>query len=389
MAFAILVLALGPGRMAAAQTTPCCFEDGIGARPGIEFAVERYYQSLENAGDMEAHVYRFDSEANALASLEAIDAGQVGGVLPGDAAIQVDALGPNTRAYAWVYDTATANSATILTVEETLLYIVSITVTAGGTVDAVDLATTTIQGMIATNAGADPGEYDDSGYSTGGLWDKLPPGDDENPPGYRVFWDEQLYPVPNSYEFDFATLEGIQDAVSRQYSGDTTALQTPETAPATTYFLTSLAAGFDTPEHAETALEPFHSELLAALSTESQLTMESVDPGDLGDRALAAFGSGEQDGVTVEVTMVSVQADAYLYLVRAVGVGVDAGALETATAVIQAMIDAEAGDEPGEFDEYGESTGGLWDKLPVEGDDVLGGLIPETDEQVYPALPEE
>jgi hypothetical protein len=266
---------------------------------------------------------------------------------------------------------------------------VSITVTAGGTVDAVALATTTIQGMIATNAGADPGEYDDSGYSTGGLWDKLPPGDDENPPGYRVFWDEQLYPVPNSYGFDFATFGGIQDAVARQYSGDTTALETPDTAPATTYVLTALVAGFDTDEHAEAPLETFHSEQVAAISGESTLSMESVDPGDLGDRALAAFGSGEVDGVAVEVTIVSVQADAYLYVVRAVGVGADAGVLGTATAVAQAMIDAEAGDEPGEFDEYGESTGGLWDKLPVEGDDVLGELIPEMDEELYPAVPEE
>jgi hypothetical protein len=387
---AIVVLKIGVGRVAVAQT-PCCYGDNAGTRPGIEAAVSRFYTTDGNPNQLSAYVFRFDSEANALGSLEAIDAQYVGGILPDDAAIQIDALGPDTHAYAWEYEPSGVDQARILTADGVYLYIVSVVPWDQG-IDAVALGTTTIQEMIAAPAGDDPGTFEADGTSTGGLWDKLPPGDGQSPAGFSVGWDEQLYPEPEATDeetdpdaFDFAALEGIQRAVSRSYSGDTSVLESPETAPAATYFLNAFAGEFDSADHAAAAVEPLHADLQASFADELSITMERVDPGNLGDQAVADFGTAEEDGVTYELALVFVQANSYVYGVIAVGIGTDSGSMETATAVVEAMTEAEAGSGDGEYDESGVFlTGGLWDKLPAEGDAVLNGLVPEEDEQVYP-----
>ena len=59
-------------------------------------------------------------------------------------------------------------------------------------------------------------------------------------------------------------------------------------------------------------------------------------------------------------------------------------ARELAEDLAQATIDADAGDSDAQFDDFGGSTGGLWDKLPAAGDDVLQGMEPAYDETLYP-----
>jgi hypothetical protein len=387
---AIVVLTIGEGRVVVAQT-PCCYGDNAGTRPGIEAAVSRYYTTDGNPNHMSAYVFRFDSEANALGSLEAIDAQHAGGILPDDAAIQVDALGPDTHAYSWEYEPSGLDAADILTADGVYLYIVSV-VPWDQEIDAVTLGTTTVQEMIAAPAGDDPGTFQSDGTSTGGLWDKLPPGDGESPAGFSVGWDEQVYPEPETTDeetdpdaFDFAALEGIERAVTRSYSGDTSVLASPENAPATTYFINAFVGEFDSADHAAVALEPLRAEGQASLGDELSITMERVDPGDIGDQAVADFGTTNEDGVRYELAVIIVQAERYVYEVVAVGIGTDTGSLETATSVVEAMVEAEAGSGDGEYDESGVFlTGGLWDKLPAEGDAVLNGLVPEEDEEVYP-----
>jgi hypothetical protein len=386
----IIALEGGQARVAVAQT-PCCYGDNAGTRPGIEAAVSRYYTTDGNPNHLSAYVFRFDGEANALASLEAIDAQHAGGILPDDAAISIDELGPNTHAYSWEYEPSGLDAADILTADGVYLYIVSV-VPWDQEIDAVALATTTIQEMIAAPAGDDPGTLQSDGSSAGGLWDKLPPGDGESPAGFSVGWDEQVYPEPETTDeetdpdaFDFAALDGIERAVTRSYSGDTSVLASPETAPATTYFLNAFVGEFDSADHAAAALEPLYTNLQASFADDLSITMEGVDPGNLGDQAIADFGTAEEDGVTYELALIFVQVDPYVYGVIAVGIGTDTGSMETATDVVEAMTEAEAGSGDGEYDESGIFlTGGLWDKLPADGDAVLHGLVPEEDEQVYP-----
>jgi hypothetical protein len=161
-------------------------------------------------------------------------------------------------------------------------------------------------------------------------------------------------------------------------------MESPETAPATTYYLTVLVAEFDAADQAEAAVEPLHQQARESVSADGSLVMEDVDPGDLGEVAQAATGTAEEEGVFYEVSVVTVQDGPYLYITIALGIG-EAGTLETTAAVIAAMLAAETGSEDGTFDAAGGSTGGLWEKFPVAGDAVLQGMMPESDQQLYPA----
>lgn len=379
----VVVVAIGgAGRDASAQVLEGWERRTLG-QPGLEQAVARFYSDAQQ-NLLGAYVSRFDSEPNALAAFEAIIATQTDPSWT-DSAVEIDTLGPNTRAYA-SESAVTGNSADMLTVEGPYLYITAFT-TYATAVDPVAIATTTIESMIAADAGEGLGEFHLDGTSSGGPWDKLPPGDMESPPGFSVDYDDQAYPEVAETDpeaFDFATLGGIQRAVARTYNGDLAALETPETAPAATYLLSALVVEFDTADHAAAALEPLHAEAQASSAENLSITMDQVEPGDLGDQATASFGVTEADGLRYELVGVTVRADVYLYQVFAVGIGTDTGSQATATAIIEAMIASGAGSGAGSYDESGQSAGGLWDKLPALGDAVLNGLIPESDEAVHP-----
>jgi hypothetical protein len=361
-----------------------------GSLTGIEQAVARYFYSLDSI-NLDAFVFRFNSDANALAGLEAMDSDYIEADFSrADDAIEIGSFGQETRAYASESELA-GNSADILVVDGPFAYIATV-LTYETDVDPVGLATGIIQAMIAAEAGEGLGEYDPEGGSTGGLWDKLPAlGEDQISESFWSSEDTQFYPElrePGDSAFDFAAFDGIQRVVARGYSGDIDALATPETAPADTYFLQALVAEFDTADHAtasfDTLLESSADDLTGELTGDLELTTEDVELGDLGDRARAIFGTGEEEGVTVEVSVLVVQDGAFMYVVFAAGVGEDAGSMDTAKAIIGAMMDASAGEGDGEFDDTGSSIGGLWDKLPAAGDEVLGGLLPDTDEVQYP-----
>jgi len=373
---AVLALTLSSGGAAVAQNTSR-FGENVEMLPGIVQAVSRHYGS--NDAYLHAFVFAFETGADAQAALETLDAEHQERFT--DDSIAIDPVGTETRAY-----THDATWTEVLTWDGPYVYVVS-AVQFGTEVDLVELATNLIQTMIDTEAGEGLGEFDPDGNSTGGLWDKLPPGGGE---ALLVFWssqDEQHFPErtdPEDGELDFGGFAGIQRAVARNYSGDTSVLATPETAPATTYFLGAAVAAFDSSEDAAAALEPIHAQSTATFTEEFSITPEPADPGDIGDQVRANVGTTEQDGLTVELTTIVVQDGAYVYVVAAVGVGTDTGVLETATGVIETMIAAGVGSGDGTFDETGGSTGGLWDKFPAEGDAALNGLVPEEDSQLYP-----
>jgi hypothetical protein len=301
-------------------------------------------------------------------------------------AITIEGLGSQTRAYHNVIE-GTSSAALILSQDATYVYIVD-GYTYGEGADAVTPATEAMRAMIAAAAGEGLDVFREDGTSTGGAWDKLPPGDGVSPPGFTTGYDEQFYPEPQDDTsdggVDFAQFEGARRAVARSYIGDTSMLASPEAAPVSTYYLAALVAEFGTPEHAAAALDPLYAQASESFVADSGITLEPVELDELGDLSRAATGTVEEDGVTLELSIILVQADAYLYLVVALGVGSGAGTLDASAAVIEAMMAAEAGSGDGTFDGAGGSTGGLWDKLPAAGDPALQGLTPESDEQVYP-----
>jgi hypothetical protein len=61
-------------------------------------------------------------------------------------------------------------------------------------------------------------------------------------------------------------------------------------------------------------------------------------------------------------------------------------ALAFARELSRAVIEANAGTGEGSYSGVGTSTGGIWDKLPTTGDEVLDGLESLSDDQDYPEL---
>jgi hypothetical protein len=145
-----------------------------------------------------------------------------------------------------------------------------------------------------------------------------------------------------------------------------------------------LVAEFDTADHASASFDTVYETSVDDLIKQFSLAMEDVESGDLGDQARATTGTGEQDGLPVELCILVVQDGQFVYVVTALGVGENPGSIEKAREISETIVDAPAGSGEGEYDDTGNSTGGLWDKFPAAGDDVLGDLVPEQDYLVYP-----
>lgn len=182
-------------------------------------------------------------------------------------------------------------------------------------------------------------------------------------------------------------LEGLQHAVVRAYSLDYSALfaeATPGaelTVPGGVFLLGATILEFDTSGHAETALTQIDAETNASgeAGMGGEAEVSSIDLG-LGDNSVGYVGVEDLEGQQVETVIALVQDDTYLYFVVASGSGEDMQAL--ATDFTSGIIERD-GSGPGEFNEDGTSTGGLWDKYPEAGDDLTSGLIPY-DQVLYP-----
>lgn len=205
-------------------------------------------------------------------------------------------------------------------------------------------------------------------------------------------------------EFDFSSLEGIEQVVSRSYTVDFTALleqlSTPGAEmdptvmaamenPAGMQYIVGIIAKFDDDGHAEDGLGKLSEEFTAnSDDVTGGAELEEVDLGDIGDHRVGYTATEDQEGTQVQVALILVQKDEYVYGVIISNGGGDA--VEPAKAVVEKMIDNDEGDDV-EIDEAGNSTGGLWDKFPKADDEELQGLVPIADQQLYPAeeTPEE
>jgi hypothetical protein len=192
--------------------------------------------------------------------------------------------------------------------------------------------------------------------------------------------------------FDFSQLEGVEEVVSRTYSADLTALIESVTPGADfdpsvlggegLFSLTAVVAKFDGDDNAEAGLEAIAGEFTAqADELTGGAELEEVDLGDLGDNRVGYQATVEQEDFAGRVAVLAVQQDEFLY--AAIGTSFGADPVEPSTTAIEAMIEADEGDDV-ETDENGVHSGGLWDKLPRDGDESLGTLTAIGDEQLYP-----
>lgn len=197
-------------------------------------------------------------------------------------------------------------------------------------------------------------------------------------------------------QFDFSQLEGIEQVVGRNYSMDFEALMSasPEAIEDMAYptgIVTAFAvvAKFDGDDNAEAGWESlrdaFGEQAATMMGTEDAEVTE-IDVEDLADNAAGYSSTVDEDGMTFNVAILILREGEFVYS-SIVSTGGD-DATEPATALAEAMIDADAGDGEGEANEDGVYSGGLWDKFPAEGDESVEGLIIATDEQIYPETEE-
>ena len=195
---------------------------------------------------------------------------------------------------------------------------------------------------------------------------------------------------------DLSQFEGIQHGVSRSWSIDFAAMMemTPTGededpfADMTGLFLVGgFILEFEEDGNAEDAFTSFQDlsdeEVAGELDEDGSATIVREDLDDLGDQATAFTVTTEEEEFGGTYRYVIVQDGNYLLM------AITAGTTEEDVAVADEFasemvdnLDGQSG--PGEFDEEGGSTGGLWDIFPSGDDEMFEGLVPLGDEVIYP-----
>ena len=187
-------------------------------------------------------------------------------------------------------------------------------------------------------------------------------------------------------------LEGIESAIARTWSIDYDALTaaSPQSVNLNDWEgLSALSAQvmqFGSAEDAAAAYMLFEQNMVASLSTMEQggtPTVDSEQIPDLGDGAAATTLVTVTEDTETHLRYVVVQDDRTVVVVTALaGTAGNAAAADALASWI--VNEGEISPDPVTFDPAGFSRGGIWGLLPPSGDDVLGGLIPLRDDQLYP-----
>jgi hypothetical protein len=200
---------------------------------------------------------------------------------------------------------------------------------------------------------------------------------------------------PPMAPFEFGELEGARQAVSRTYTIDVASMmesigtpgpdgelgEIPELSGVVS--LAAVIGRFDSGDNAAAAVERVDEETKASLEGQPDAPKLEEAEVDLGGTSRAYTATQEIEGQTLNLSVIIVQQDEFLYFVVA-GV-IDADAQELVTGFTEALIANEAGDGEPQVNQDGTSTGGLWDKFP-EADDALVANLVAFDEQLYPEV---
>lgn len=195
--------------------------------------------------------------------------------------------------------------------------------------------------------------------------------------------------------FEFGELEGAQQAVSRTYTFDVSAMldrigtpgangelgDVPELSGVIS--LAGVIGQFDSRDNAAAAVDRVDADTKASLEGQPDAPKLEDAQVDLGQASRAYTSTQEIEGQTLNLSVLIIQQDEFLYFV--VGGVIDADAQSLVTTFTQALIANKAGDGEPRVKGDGASTGGLWDKFPKAGDELVVNLV-AFDEQLYPAV---
>ncbi len=200
-------------------------------------------------------------------------------------------------------------------------------------------------------------------------------------------------PAPNEIP-PLDEFAGIEAAVDRTWGPDLAAMMaaTPDLQPEDVEMgvtvLSAMVIRFDTDANATAGFDTFQAGLGAQLLDMAQggtPTVSDEPVSDLGDAASAVTLSTTTGtpGEETSLRFLLVREGRYLLLVYALAATADQATVADDLARYLTDTGEEEGDEA-IFVAEGGSSGGLWGFMPPEDDAVLGGLVPISDELLYP-----
>lgn len=187
---------------------------------------------------------------------------------------------------------------------------------------------------------------------------------------------------------DPSQLEGIERAVSRDWSVDFAAMaESPEAMEGGLFLVSAQAMQFETDDNASAAYALYLDEGVASITSdpslleEAEVTHEEIDLGDEAYQINVIDTSEDQEGA---YRVVFARDGNFIYLVLGVASTVDSADLTND--ILDYMInEGEPGDGEGTFDEEGGSEGGLWDIFPPADHPALANVVANGDTIEYPA----
>jgi hypothetical protein len=364
---------------------------------GLQEAIQRSYSTSFTAElIIFADIARFDTETNAAAGFEALNAYYIealAGVesLPlAFAPVDGPALGAETRAYHATLEEGgnRKEAAFVQVLDGVFVYqVLTLNYNDQDTAVAVDeVAVALLEHMIATPAGASTPEITGDDEALSGTWEKLPAWGDEVPGGYAFIdttdneWFEIEIATPEVADTPYGFSSDLVAMVEREYGTLDPATGDPVQGGLGAYVQIAEVVDPANAGSAFSSAEAAYTEYMQA----SGITVEPAETDIAADEVAAWEGQAEIEGQQLNVALVLVRSGAYVFLVTADSTEAEPDPLTFASTLAQAIVDADAASGPGEHDYDGTSTGGIWDKLPATGDEVLGGLVAHWDDQYVP-----
>lgn len=207
-------------------------------------------------------------------------------------------------------------------------------------------------------------------------------------------------------KLDIEELAGVEAAVSRSYAMDIGTMVEAATSdtpvavvPSGPILMLALVVEFDSEDHAADAADTVLDRLQEQLSTDATgIEMEVTEAEDLGDNGWQFSGTRESGTSSAGIDGYLVQDADWLYLAIAISDN-DTGR-DATLALVQFSLDNVPDASATIYDHTGLSRGGIWAKLPADGDtvaigegegkvDALSGTQPIYDNQLLPPAPPE
>jgi len=195
--------------------------------------------------------------------------------------------------------------------------------------------------------------------------------------------------------FDYASVDGLTDVVSRTYSGDLSSLYgdvdlasgaTPDVSALGTFSISSVIFRFEDDGKAEAGFGTITDFLTEALQSgdEEVGELNEVEVDGFGDNTRARSGTIDIAGMATTVFAMATQDGEYVYYTAVVSFAGEESAQDAGAAFTTVVKDRDAGDGAVDLRGDGTSSGGLFDKYPEADDEVVANLTADYDEQLYP-----